>query len=237
MEINHLDWDSKFFKKKIGKIDLDIDDISYVEFQFEKASVDRYKLIYVFTNPSFFFPSTFLSKYKGIFVDTKVMYEQKLLKNTNSKFLSNIHTFQLGDDIESLYKLAYLSGNYSRFRKDKNFSDHEFKNLYRTWVDNSIRGVIADTIFLYKKNDNIMGMVTVKISQEIGSIGLMAADKESRGSGIGTALLNQTRFYLSANCIYNFEVTTQKANKLACRFYETNGMQVKQKTNVYHFWL
>ncbi len=237
MDIKYLDWDSKFFNKKIGKFNLDFDDISYVEFQFEKAIVDRYKLIYVFTNPSFFFPPAFLSRYKGILVDTKVKYRQKLLMNTNSKSLSNIHTFQVGDDLETLYNLAYLSGNFSRFKKDIYFSDHEFKNLYRTWIDNSIKGVLADKIFLYKKNDNILGMVTVKILQEIGTIGLMATDNESRGKGIGTALLNQARIYLSTNCNYNLEVTTQKANKLACRFYEANGMEVKQKTNVYHFWL
>ncbi len=61
-----------------------------------------------------------------------------------------------------LLQLAYESGNYSRFKLDKNFATEVFTDMYKLWIENSVNGQIADRIYVVEQDNKITAMVTVK---------------------------------------------------------------------------
>ena len=88
-----------------------------------------------------------------------------------------------------------------------------------------------------KENEQIKGMVTLKISEKIGHIGLIAVSSKAQGNGYGKMLIKACENKLFTNDIFQLEAPTQKDNVQACGFYEKCGFKIKEITNIYHFWL
>jgi ribosomal protein S18 acetylase RimI-like enzyme len=123
-------------------------------------------------------------------------------------------------------------------------------------MENSLDGLIADRVFVYREAGVIKGMVTCKITgptagqQEgeeggpgdrqagrVGSIGLIATGAAHQGKGIGRSLLRATDHYYRANGVETSTVVTQKTNIQACLFYEKEGFTEYKRQFVYHLWL
>ncbi|MCP1381201.1 GNAT family N-acetyltransferase [Runella salmonicolor] len=236
--IEELEWDSLFFGRRIGKIALNNDqDLEGLDQTLSRAQLHDYRLIYVFAYPSIVLPISFFKKFDSQLVDTKVVYTQRLSDVLSSESFATIHSFNSADTPSELYNLAFESGQHSRYRVDPFFSEQDFQRLYREWIDNSILGIIADKVFLYKLDEKVLGMVTLKMVGDKGTIGLMAVEDAYRGQGIGKTLMNYIKKLLVSKEIKQLEVATQKANRAACLFYEKNGFTVASETDIYHVWL
>ena len=97
---------------------------------------------------------------------------------------------------------------------------------------------MADVVFVHRIDNQINGMITLKIEDNIAHIGLVAVDENAQGMGIGSMLIQAVEAYLQNNTTVRYlNVATQLVNKPACRLYEKNGFVVEQKTNIYHWWL
>ncbi|GAB3279201.1 hypothetical protein GCM10027347_53800 [Larkinella harenae] len=229
-----LEWDSQFFGFKIGQLtQIHAQHLTEV---LEVARKQHYKLLYVFTDVEVAIPEQTLQTYNGRFVDHKRTYERELISKS-VPLATSVRLFQANDDIHQLYKLAYQSGGFSRFKIDPAFGEARFQELYRQWIDRSVAGGIADAVFVWKTAGFVNGLITVKQKGNTGVIGLLATDAHHRKQGIGTGLLTQVEQYAFNANLTRLEVTTQGANVLACQFYEKKQFVVKSETNVYHFWL
>lgn len=229
----HLDWDSHFFGKKIGRIDVTDDYISLVE-NIEKVFQQQYDLIYVFENNSTDIPSEILTKFNGKLVDRKITYTAQI-EDLRTK--STVEIKEFGSlDSSSLYDLAYLSGNHSRFRLDKGLGIENFKRLYREWINKSVSHQIAKKVFVYEDNGQIKGMITLGIKEKVANIGLIAVDETLQGKGVGMSLIDACVKYCKTETIATLDVPTQLDNTKACRFYEKCGFTEKSVQNIYHFW-
>lgn len=234
--IELLEWDSVCFGKRIGKFTIQYEeDWVALENTLRSSSISSYDLLYIFVSDCVAITPSFLKKTGIKHVDTKCVYN-KFLVNTTISSNSDIYLFKSSDNLSQLYQLAFESGQLSRFKTDKHFSIHDFTKLYMHWIDNSVAGFIADAVYVHKIEDDIMGMVTLKIKDEKGMIGLIATDTAHRSTGIGKALLDHTERFLIQKGVYHLEVVTQDANKRACQFYERNGFICTEKTLIYHFW-
>ena len=81
-------------------------------------------------------------------------------------------------------------------------------------------------------------MITLKIDDEEGHIGLVAVGEDCRGKGIGSLLVQAVEEYLYTNTsIRLLKVVTQWENIPARHLYEKNGFLIDDKTNIYHWWL
>lgn len=241
MKIEFLEWDSNFFKKTIGKIEINklSDELQLAEVL--ATEKENYDLIYLFSPEDILLPeNTFFTNFTLTKVDTKVIYswqlktnKKDLVENTRSSAVINYSADKLSKE---LALLVYDSGIHSRYFTDPNFSIKEFENMYYIWAEKSLKREIADYFFVTKEKA-INSFVTLKINKNrFGTIGLISVNKNLRGKGIGSQLLDKVKLTCIKHKLLGFTVATQKANTNACRFYEKNGCVVLSKTNVYHLW-
>ena len=153
------------------------------------------------------------------------------------KYFGEVESITGLKNYKKLLNLALLSGQYSRFNTDKNFTKEEFIRLYKKWLSNSINGTLADECFATKnEKSGYQGFVTCKIHETSIYIGLIAVDPKVAGQGIGTELIKRVEQLAYFNSIKNILITTQLENIKACNFYEKNGFVKKELFNVYHKW-
>ena len=138
-----------------------------------------------------------------------------------------------GSSSEALYELGCQAGGHSRYKVDPHISEHDFRRLFRLWIDNSVSRRFADYMLAFGQAGKELGMITAGRKDDMLSIGLIATDASCRGKGIGSALI-QSVINLASESELKVEVTTQADNAEACRFYETHGFTVQSRTYVYH---
>jgi dTDP-4-amino-4,6-dideoxy-D-galactose acyltransferase len=231
--IEYLSWDSDFFSRKIGKVEIS-NTFTDLSVDLNKGRAEGFDLLYAFSDVSIE-----LADYMGFvseakLVDRKVVYEIGLSnKNFESKGLIGVELTEPSHELECL---AYESGKYSRFFLDKRFSESDFHRLYFQWIKKSLSKELADKVFVVEDEGSFVGMVTLKLDK-IAQIGLIAVDSNFQGKGYGKMLI-QHCFYEAAmaNC-ESLVVPTQFENRQACRFYEKCGFLVQSITHIYHFWI
>lgn len=231
--VKYLDWDSNFFSMKIASISMDVWDKDFLWYNIEKLRLENVDLVYLFLNDDqCSLPIPHLSG-KCLLADVKRIYVFQDI--VDASVGSNIELFS-GCPSE-LYDLAIQAGTDSRYRLDPNFKDGDFERLYRTWVDNSLNGSVADYVIVYNNKSNLKaGFVTLQNKGDYMSIGLIATDKSCRRLGVGTSLLNAAKRYAFVEHL-PLKVATQAHNQSACLFYEKNGFVQQTQSLIYHIWL
>lgn len=234
MSLTELEWDSRFFGHKIGKIELRELGADDVEREVTRARQLGFALLYLFGEPRVPLSSPWLKGNHGCLVDIKVMYAKSGLAR-KAGFASTV--WREPAEIGQLYELAYESGKYSRFKLDPRFGLESFQRLYRAWVDNSVSGAVADDILVYREGGRLGGFCTVKYRADQATIGLIAVAPDHQGKGIGRDLCEAVETRSIHRGCHGIAVATQMANAGACRFYEKMGMKIVESTDIYHLWL
>lgn len=243
MIIKELKWDSNFFGYKVGRFNasnlLERDSSEILKI----VKNHNFKLVYIFASNKEIVKDEEkeilkrkVNEIKAKLVDEKVVFSK--FPTNYDNFSENIKPYyDTVENRETLYKLAILSGKYSRFKLDENFSYHQFVKMYKTWVDNSINQTFADKIFIYEKNDVLCGFVTIKkTSRNTANIGLIAVDEDYQGLNIGRNLIKHCEKYCIENNFKELTVPTQMQNMGAVKFYEKSGFSIKEIIQVYHLW-
>jgi dTDP-4-amino-4,6-dideoxy-D-galactose acyltransferase len=226
MKVKVLEWDSNFFNKKIGVIEIEEE----IEILLDFEGLD---LIYVKQIENEHFEA---KGFKEAYADTKVVFSKSISKSNNLLKGFIFSAFDTDINREQIYKLAYESGKFSRFKLDNNFQKHEFEALYKRWVDNSFSKEYADAILVYKDNSAILGFITYKIFKDYATIGLIAVCVTHQGKGIGRALLKAVENELANTFVKELRIPTQLQNEHACGFYTKLGYNIIEKTIIKHYW-
>lgn len=233
-DVSELKWDSEFFKKKIVSISMNSWDDSFLNNTLQQLKDERFQLVYLFLKEGISLPNAYFVKYKCNCVDKKRIY---VLNSFPNKDVSpNIFLYK--GDSSVLYDLAIQAGVNSRFHVDPDFPDKDFERLYKTWIDKSLNGVMADYVLVYRiPGGSICGFITLKKKNDgYLSIGLIATNAIYRRSGIGSALIDAAKHYAYKDGLF-LEVATQAENLPACSFYEKNGFEKLSQSTIYHIWL
>ncbi|MDB3905283.1 GNAT family N-acetyltransferase [Crocinitomicaceae bacterium] len=229
--ISELDFDSQLFDLKVGKLEITNNRIIA-----NNKDLNNYDLVYIFSK-------TRLDGLDNKLVDTKLTFDlevnhsiiQEILYQNEqvSEFNINIH------DFNSLKKLALLSGIYSRFKRDKNLPSNSFYNLYTLWIKKLINLESPDKVFVYTlpgHNEQVIGFLSIKIENGIGTIGMIAVDNNHQGLGIGRSLLNKSLIYLKKSNVQLLKVSTQLINTSAVSFYNKLSFDESSRKYIYHIW-
>ncbi len=226
MKIKPLIWDSNFFDKNIGELLIN-DENKLIKFD------EKFDLVYVKTINE---ETLQVEGYELSYQECKVVFSKKDLSKKHTSNINIISAFQTNFNPNQLYKLAYESGKYSRFKLDRNFTKTDFINLYKRWIDNSLNKLFADEVLLYLNENIIIGFITYSIYKTYAKIGLFAIDSQWQGQGVGSELINRVESELLEKKIKELRVSTQLKNKNACDFYLKNGYAIKNKTIIKHYW-
>lgn len=226
-----MSWDSHCFGYKVGEI---IASAADLEQSLEQAYQENYKLLYLKTQPENQIINDLAQKLQGILVDEKITFSQATPENVPD---SKATLYQADTMHPQLLNLALQSGEYSRFRVDKNFKNKEYEKLYTAWIENSIRKEIAQEVIIYKKEIEIVGLLTLSICQPKARVGLLSVDRQHQQQGIGKNLIYKAFEIAKKAQATDLEIVMQKANTKACLFYERVGFEIEKIENIYHFWL
>lgn len=228
--IDILEWDTTNLGIKVGNLTLDNVCKEALLRAIEDAKSEKYDVLYL---KGVLLPKECLANNIKL-ADERVTYSQVIYQE---KKYSDSHVVSiLGTSMtEDLLHLSYESGKYSRYNLDKDFPSSVFPTLYWLWMERSLSGEIATDVLAYKADGCILGMLTYMKKDDVVDVGIIAVSQDAAGKGIGTSLM-QT--FLSLFPVgTKVEVATQKRNSVACHYYEKNGFQVEDITNVYHIWI
>lgn len=230
--IDYLNWDSHFFKLKIGKAVLSHVDEKMVAKIINEKESEGYDVVYLFTSTIDSKADAAILKAGGLLADQKVTYTRDISadKTTDSSF--KIRNYD-GLLTPALLKLALQSGHESRFNKDARLQP-KFELLYKIWIEKSLSGEMANCILAYEEENTIKGFVTLKKEGAAGQIGLIAVSPELHGKGIGKALMASSENWYISQKIKTARVVTQKNNVAACKLYEKSGYYIEKTEIIYH---
>ncbi|AXT50977.1 GNAT family N-acetyltransferase [Aquimarina sp. BL5] len=219
-EIEFLEWDSNFFNIRVGRVYSDLKKI-------DLTKVSDFDLIYI--HSKILLENTSLHLY-----DKKVTFEKNITSIKKNLETSSITKYDK-ELTKELTDLAIASGTYSRFKLDPNLS-HRFEDFFTLWIKNSLNGKLADFVYVYKKENKVIGFISLKKNDSYYQIGLIATSSLHRGLGIGSILLQKAEEIAKSEKISRIIVVTQLDNQIACNFYKKNGYQIKSTEYIYHHW-
>jgi dTDP-4-amino-4,6-dideoxy-D-galactose acyltransferase len=223
--IKLLEWDSSFFNRRIGLLDLNNGSPNFED-------LNDWDLVYIMSDEDF---TLDINKFNRTFSETKVVFS-KMIIESKEPIDENISVAKKKDNKKQIYNLALESGKFSRFNLDKNFKRREFKKLYYKWVDNSFNKEFADAVLVYKFENEIIGFVTYKILDDFATIGLIAISPLYQGKGVGRKLINAVEMELVNRQIGELRIPTQFQNEIACEFYIKLGYKIIKKKIINHYW-
>jgi len=231
MEIRALQWDSDFFGLRIGRVDLqtkaDAEELQSRQKEFKQ----QFGLLYIFDANAVGFEAE-----GARLVDEKILYSKPCEPR---KQFSDVTFYQGATPSADLYRLALVSGGYSRFKLDERLPKGSYERLYNRWIENACpkEGTNKQILLFKDVHDVVRGMITIDHQGDLGHIGLVAVDIDVQHQGIGGKIMSTLDGYLFERGIKTLEVPTQKANTDACRWYEKNGFVAQSKIPIYHWWL
>ncbi len=231
MEIRKLEWDSEFFGLQIGRVDLQTkEEVAELLARREELQL-QFDLLYIFDPNDVGFAAD-----EANLVDEKILYSKTCEPRTQYPDVSYYHDVVPTED---LYHLALVSGEYSRFKTDKQMPEGSYERLYTRWVENGCprEGTNKQILLFYDAQHIAKGMITIDHDGALGHIGLSAVDTDAQRQGIGTKIMSTLDGYLYGQGVKRLEVSTQKTNAFACKWYEKNGFTIQSRTKIYHWWL
>jgi hypothetical protein len=238
MKIEHLEWDSNFFKQKIGKVNINVDD----EFNwqsFKKTAVDeKYDLVYIFKMQKMLSEEVVMNS-KLDLVDIHLTMSKKFKKEDYLNIPYNFRTKLANKEVQESYLIAEETSIVSRFYKEKKIGSILTKKLYRKWIDNAINKSFSDGIFLEKESDSIIGIHLVKTDEinKIGYFTLTGVRTNYKRMGIGNKLWMQSFAYWANE----FEIKEVKSpfsflNLESFNFHLKMGFdKIEEIKYIYHF--
>lgn len=219
--IEELEWDSRFFGRKIGilksppssgkRLLKALDDAQSRGFRYLTCKIKKgdFKGIQLLEHVGFYL------------TDIGVTWE----KNIKSSTVNPGIQVALEKDIGSLKSLTKDLFRHSRFYHDPFFKKSEADKLFRAWVENSVRGDAADVVFWIKES----GFVTCRrLSATRGEIPLIGVAEGKRGKGIGSSLVSAAMRWFRDEKVRGMRTRTQLVNIRAMNFYRDIGFQLKE---------
>lgn len=234
---NILEWDSNFFGFKVAQIISNSEDYSACERTLNELKKCGVQLVYWQVERGSSVASELSSKYNGKLVDLKTTFSYTHTGQTIYCGNENVHNYNVTFAEDDILNLAVQCGSFSRFFVDERIAKEKATELYRIWIKKSVSHEIADNVIVYKKNNQIVGLITLQIKDGRGNIGLVGVDENYRGLGIATELMKASLVYFATKQVLQVDVVTQGLNLPACKLYEKAGFNISLQKDFYHFWI
>ena len=237
--ITFMEWDSKFWKKKIcviGPKKLTQNIIFRCNKFIKKNKID---MIQFLSECHDLETVNIAEKNNFSFKDIRITLEKKINKQ-NKKFLisKNISfrkaTMKDFKIIKPIAKNSYLD---SRYYFDTKFSAKKVKEFYAGWLEKAILGTFDTFCLLICYRNKPIGFCTIKIKLKEAFIGLFSISEKFQKKGLSQLLLSHVDSELSKLKIFRINVITQGRNYSALKAYQASGFKIARTELWYHKWM
>ena len=241
MDVNnvcqYLDWDSKFFERRIARITphrLDRQVLAQVMTWCDANQIDCLYFLSAVDDPD----TTRLAEDNNFrFVDIRLTLENRLHGYATTE-VEDFIAIRLctPQDVPALRAIAKVSHHDSRFYADPQFPSAACDALYETWIEKSCSGY-ADAVLVAELQGEAVGYVSCHLMGEArGKIGLVAVGANAQGRGLGRKLLNESLRWFWGFGVKDVTVCTQGRNIAAQRLYQRCGFLTRSVQLWYHRW-
>lgn len=217
--ITELEWDSKFFGRKIGRL-TKIPSEKRFKRLIEKACEDGYTYLtcrFVLKKMS---DVQILGRHNFYVTDIGVVWERKVSEISEPAVLVREATIK---DIAMLKSMVRGLFSDSRFYNDPFFTYEEADKFYQAWIGNSLKDK-AIKVFVAGES----GFITCRIlSKNKGDIPLVGVISQKQGKGIGSSLVYKALDWFKIMGVKTITVRTQATNTKAMNFYMGEGFKIK----------
>ena len=237
--LQELSWDSAFLRIRVARI---APDITYAELPecLSEAHSKGFRLAYWATACGSVLEAD-AQRYRQQHIVDQVTLRKNCECPCPGRMLTGEYMLKLvapDDSFSDLFELSYEAGWSSRFRLDTRLASNVFPRLYRTWIERSCQGQIADAVYVVRCSDySPAGLVTLAISGATCSIGLIAVSREHRRRGLAGVLIQTAEEFAERHNCRQLSVVTQVQNSAAVALYKSAGFEQTDCTAWYHFWL
>ena len=238
-----LEWDSKFWNKKIayiGPTRLTENILYRIELYTRKWGIN---MIQFLSNCHDSKTVTLAEENNFGFKDIRITLEKKISKNViNLKKKQNI-SFRVATLSDYKFLKSIIENSYldSRYYFDYYFSVQKTKNFYYGWLKKGIQGKFDDICYIICHKKIPIGFCTCRInyknSKTTGSIGLFGISQKFRDKGYSKLLLSYVEEQLLILKKKKISVVTQGRNYVAIRTYNNFGFSIKKTELWYHKWI
>ena len=234
MRVKHLAWDSEFFGISVGRLDVEGARVDVPELQAVlRASGEA--VVYVGLESSSERNDQCLAGIGAVKYDVRTVYMRTLPPHAALPGpMADVEDY-CGPLTPELKALAIESGRYSRFRRDPRLNPH-FERLYEEWMKASLEKSFADKVFVSRTEGVVSGVLTARVSEGRGLVGLLSVAPPFHGQGVGSRMLTACEGWYAAEKAWQSVIATQKDNQLACDWYSRRGYDVQSSQHVYHWW-
>lgn len=229
-----LNWDSEFFGVRIAQVEGDRLTSAIID-QVLQWSRDQQIACLYFLCASDDDESVRVAEWNQFhLIDIRVELSWRVRKVENNP-VGNTRSFQRSDLLK-LQEIASSSYELSRFYFDHRFDLAQSSALYREWITKSCEGH-ADAVFVASHRGSTGGFITCHLdSTGRGRIGLVGVSEDTRGAGVGRALIETAQRYFFDKGVSEVFVVTQGRNIAAQRLYQGTGFRTYSMRLWYHRW-
>ena len=228
-----LDWDSRFFQLKIGRLTRPPESREALEETLRQARADRIDCVYALVPGDALEAGWLLQDAGFVARDVRLEFSRPVdPAATHSEAREWAEA-----DLPALEEIATTAFSGTRFAADPHFPRDAVQNLYRTWIRNSCHG-FAQSVLVEGPVGAPRGFVTLHrepdgLTSRIGLIGIASA---SRSQGVGGRLVGAALGWAASRQCQHMKVATQAGNIGAQRLYQRAGFTTVSAATWYHGW-
>jgi len=232
----YLQWDSRFFARRIGRLTRTIISSAELTAALEWADREQIECLYLLVDPNDRLTVVLAESHGFSLVDIRVTLSVRLDAILPSGSPSDtVVRLAQGDDLPVLRGVARRSHTTTRFYFDANFPRERCDALYERWIEQSCAGW-ADAVLVPIVDDQAAGYISCHVEEGRGRIGLVAIAESQRGRGLGVCLTQSALEWFRSHGIAEVSVVAQGRNIAAMRTYERCGFGVASVMLSYHRW-
>jgi dTDP-4-amino-4,6-dideoxy-D-galactose acyltransferase len=230
---SYLDWDSKFFKRRIARLNLHRLDDEIVREALQWCRDNRIDCLYFLARTGDLETSRLAEANGFQAVDVRVTYERDVagdggLAPTTVRLMREA-------DLNALKAIARAAHHDSRFYSDEHFDRSQCDLLYETWIENSFRG-FAQAVLVAECDGAPAAYLTCHYKDQESQIGLIGVSADHQGKGLGSMLVQSFVAWSRAQGATRAKVVTQGRNVNANRLYQKHGFLLASQQIWYHRW-
>lgn len=227
-----LDWDSQFFNKRVGKVNVHTSES--LASALALAREQGYELLYIHSSAAI--THTTMASFSLLDVGGHITFAAGTSQDSQENDGSAPDIIEYRDQglQPDLLHAALMSGHLSRFRIDPMLPAGSFERLYATWIENALANRPKATIYTYQAENKLAGFICSEMDESHCVIRLLSVLPSFRTRGIGSKLIQRVKEACMTNGIKEIKVTTQLSNHSARSLYIKNSFVELERAFLYH---